>query len=80
MSEFVFGQRSLDRLNGVNTRLVSVVHRALELSTVDFTVVEGLRSKQRQTQLLHILPNAPAVDFEQLKQLWIAQSEHHVQI
>ena len=51
MSEFVFGQRSLDRLNGVNTRLVSVVHRALELSTVDFTVVEGLRSKQRQTQL-----------------------------
>ena len=32
------------------------------------------------SQLLHILPNAPAVDFEQLKQLWIAQSEHHVQI
>ena len=32
------------------------------------------------TQLLHILPNAPTVDFEQLKQLWIAQSEHHVQI
>ena len=51
MSKFVFGQRSLDRLNGVNTRLVSVVHRALELSTVDFTVVEGLRSKQRQAQL-----------------------------
>lgn len=51
MSKFVFGQRSLDRLNGVNTRLVSVVHRALELSTVDFTVVEGLRSKQRQQQL-----------------------------
>ena len=51
MSEFVFGQRSLDRLSGVNTRLVSVAHRALELSTVDFTVVEGLRSKQRQAQL-----------------------------
>ena len=51
MSKFVFGQRSLDRLNGVNTRLVSVVHRALELSTVDFTVVEGLRSKERQAQL-----------------------------
>jgi len=51
VSKFVFGQRSLDRLNGVNTRLVSVVHRALELSTVDFTVVEGLRSKQRQAQL-----------------------------
>ena len=51
MSKFVFGQRSLDRLNGVNKRLVSVVHRALELSTVDFTVVEGLRSKERQKQL-----------------------------
>jgi len=32
------------------------------------------------SQLLQILPNPPAVDFEQLKQLWIAQSEHHVQI
>lgn len=51
MSKFVFGQRSLDRLNGVNTRLVSVVHRALELSEVDFTVVEGVRSRARQVQL-----------------------------
>ena len=51
MSKFTFGQRSLDRLNGVNTRLVSVVHRALELSTVDFTVVEGVRSRARQAQL-----------------------------
>jgi len=51
MSKFVFGQRSLDRLKGVNPRLVAVVHRALELSAVDFTVVEGLRSRQRQAQL-----------------------------
>lgn len=51
MSKFVFGQRSLDRLKGVNPRLVSVVHRALELSTVDFTVIEGVRSRARQAQL-----------------------------
>lgn len=51
MSKFVFGQRSLDRLKGVNPRLVAVVHRALELSTVDFTVVEGVRSRARQAQL-----------------------------
>lgn len=32
------------------------------------------------TQLLQILPNAPTVDFEQLKQLWIEQSTHHIAI
>lgn len=32
------------------------------------------------TQLLQILPNPPAVDFEQVKQLWIEQSTHHVQL
>ena len=50
-SQFKLSQTSLDRLKGVNERLVMVVHRALELSTVDFTVVEGLRSKERQKQL-----------------------------
>lgn len=42
---------SLDRLNGVDPRLVKVVHRALQLSTVDFMVVEGLRTLERQKQL-----------------------------
>lgn len=47
---FRFSERSLKALNGVHPDLVAVVHRALELSTVDFTVVEGLRSLERQKQ------------------------------
>lgn len=50
-SKFTLSQTSLDRLKGVNERLVMVVHRALELSGVEFMVVEGLRTKQRQQQL-----------------------------
>lgn len=50
-SQFNLSQTSLDRLQGVNERLVMVVHRALELSGVEFMVVEGLRTKQRQQQL-----------------------------
>ena len=46
MSKFVFSQLSLSRLVGVNANLVKVVNRALELSDIDFMVVEGLRSRE----------------------------------
>ena len=48
---FKLGQRSLRNLDGVHPELVRVVKRALELSTVDFMVIEGLRTKQRQQVL-----------------------------
>ena len=48
---FKLSQRSLNRLVGVNENLVSVVKRAIEISEVDFMVVEGLRTKQRQEEL-----------------------------
>ena len=46
-----FGARSESRLEGVHPDLVRVVRRALELSTVDFSVTEGLRTKERQAEL-----------------------------
>ena len=49
---FVLGQRSLDRLNGVHPDLVKVVKRAIQLTPVDFTVLEGLRTVERQKQLV----------------------------
>ncbi|WP_156293349.1 M15 family metallopeptidase [Serratia oryzae] len=52
MPNFRFSQRSEGNLVGVNPALVKVVRRALELSTVDFGVTEGLRSKERQKELL----------------------------
>lgn len=48
---FKLSQRSLSRLVGVNESLVNVVKRAIEISDVDFMVVEGLRTKQRQEGL-----------------------------
>lgn len=42
---------SLDKLRGVDARLVRVVKRAALLSTIPFIVVEGLRSIDRQKQL-----------------------------
>ena len=48
---FSLGPRSKMRLQGVHPDLVKVVERAIQISTVDFTVLEGLRSPQRQRAL-----------------------------
>jgi len=44
-------KKSLDRLSGVHPDLVAVVKLAIELSDIDFQVIEGVRSKARQEQL-----------------------------
>jgi len=49
---FKLGSRSLKRLVGVHPDLVKVVHRAIEISEVDFTVLEGIRSLSRQKELV----------------------------
>jgi peptidoglycan L-alanyl-D-glutamate endopeptidase CwlK len=49
---YKLGLRSKQRLNGVHPDLVAVVKRAIEISEVDFTVLEGIRSEKRQAELL----------------------------
>lgn len=49
---FKLGKRSQERLVGVHPDLVKVVERAITLTTVDFTVLEGLRTSERQAQLV----------------------------
>ena len=49
---YKFSTTSLTRLQGVNPQLVGVTKRALEVSKVDFMVVEGLRTLARQKQLV----------------------------
>lgn len=44
---FTFSQSSLDQLKTVDPRLQKVVTRALELSTQDFKVLEGVRSREQ---------------------------------
>ena len=47
-SKWVLSQRSLDRMKGVDSRLVAVVKRAIQISKYDFMVVEGLRTIETQ--------------------------------
>ena len=48
---FELGPRSVSRLKGVHPDLVKVVERAIQKTPVDFTVLEGVRSVERQRQL-----------------------------
>ena len=48
----VLGARSLLRLEGVHPDLVRVVKRAAATSDLDFTVLEGLRTPERQRELM----------------------------
>tara|TARA_B110000977_G_scaffold46261_1_gene62938 strand:+ start:105 stop:575 length:471 start_codon:yes stop_codon:yes gene_type:complete len=45
---FKLSQRSIDRLAGVDPKLIAVVERAIQLTTVDFGVTEGVRSEEKQ--------------------------------
>ncbi len=48
---FELSVRSLEKLRGVDEKLVACVRRAIEITSVDFGVVEGLRSRERQIEL-----------------------------
>jgi len=53
MPDFEFSQRSLDRMNGVNDKLIQLAHRALAISKVDFGIPAygGKRTTEEQLQL-----------------------------
>ena len=48
---FALGQRSKDRLEGVHPDLVKVIEEAIKESPLDFSITEGLRTKERQKEL-----------------------------
>ena len=49
---FKLSQRSMDKLEGVKPELVKVVQDAITLTTVDFGVIQGLRTQEEQAQLV----------------------------
>jgi peptidoglycan LD-endopeptidase CwlK len=49
---YQLGTRSISNLRGVHPDLVKVVERAIEITKQDFTVIEGLRTKKRQEELV----------------------------
>ena len=49
---FVLSEKSIQKMDGVKDDLVRVVKRAIELTDTDFAVIEGLRTKERQAELV----------------------------
>jgi peptidoglycan L-alanyl-D-glutamate endopeptidase CwlK len=47
-----WSDRSLSNLKGIHPDLRRVMDRALQISPLDFSVIEGLRTKERQAQLV----------------------------
>jgi len=50
---FKLSARSRKNLEGVHADLVKVVERAIEITEVDFAVIEGKRTLERQKELLN---------------------------
>ena len=48
---YKLGKRSVERLSGVHPDLVAVVHDAIKITPIDFTVLEGVRTLERQEEL-----------------------------
>lgn len=49
---FSLSQKSLDRMKGVDPKLVEIVKLAITRTPIDFTVLEGLRTLERQKELV----------------------------
>lgn len=49
---YLLGQKSLANLTGVHPDLIAVVKRAIAMTTVDFRVQQGLRSRSEQEMLV----------------------------
>lgn len=48
---FRFSKKSLDKLKGVNPKLIKLMKVAIKESPYDFMITEGLRSMERQQEL-----------------------------
>jgi peptidoglycan L-alanyl-D-glutamate endopeptidase CwlK len=70
---FVLGAASRAHLAGVHPDLIRVVERAIQISGVDFKVIEGVRSPERQRVLYAQGRTAPGE-----KVTWTLNSNHFV--
>lgn len=45
---YILSKKSLSKLEGIHPQLIKVVKEAIKITSQDFTVVEGVRSKEQQ--------------------------------
>lgn len=70
---FVLSEKSRGKLAGVHGDLIRVVLRAIEISEIDFMVVEGVRTPERQRELYAQGRTKPGN-----KVTWTLKSNHFV--
>lgn len=70
---FSFGPASKARLQGLHPDLVKVLERAIQISDIDFTIIEGVRSAERQASLYAQGRTKPGP-----KVTWVRHSNHQV--
>jgi len=49
---YSFGIKSVNKMTGVHPSLKKVLYRAIEITDVDFSIIEGVRTLERQKQLV----------------------------
>lgn len=49
---YKLSSRSIERMDGLHPDLVAVIELAIQITPIDFTVLEGLRTKARQKELV----------------------------
>lgn len=52
MSQYRFSERSWRNLQGVHPKLIAVISEAILITPIDFVVIEGLRTIERQKELV----------------------------
>lgn len=52
MNNFSFSERSKINMRGVHPDLIGIMYQSLLITKVDFTVIDGLRTKEQQEQNL----------------------------
>ena len=71
---YKLGNKSYSKLEGVHPDMIKVVERAIQLSQQDFTVIEGVRTPERQAELYAQGRTKPGN-----KVTWTMHSRHFVQ-
>jgi peptidoglycan LD-endopeptidase CwlK len=71
---YKLGNKSKEKLKGVHPDLVEVIEKAISISDQDFTVLEGIRTPERQRQLYAQGRTAPGPVVT-----WTLNSRHFVQ-
>jgi peptidoglycan L-alanyl-D-glutamate endopeptidase CwlK len=62
MSKYSFGQRSRTNIGTCDPRLIRIAERALSFGIMDFSVIEGHRSVERQQMLYNSKPPKTKID------------------